>query len=737
MSRLWRVAVPSPLRRMFDYLPPESGDPQDPIGCRVQVPFGRRQVVGVVVATVSQEQGPDRHRLRRVHQLLDNAPLIPAPLIALGRWAADYYHHPPGEVFEHLLPAALRRPMAARPGSRTEWRLTEAGRETDPTSLRRAPRQRAILELLQQAGAALGADELAVAGSGWRPVVKRLEDKGLVTAHQEAAVPARNCPGDTAIRLNPDQRAAVETITEKPGFVCHLLEGVTGSGKTEVYLAAIRAALENGQQALVLVPEIALTPQLTRRFRDALAARIGLYHSGMGEAERRDTWLLAGRGELDVIIGTRSAVFLPLPRAGLFVLDEEHDPAYKQQEGFRYSARDLAVVRARRAQCPVVLGSATPALETLRNARRGRYRHLRLPGRAGTARFPELRVVDIRGEHLDGGLSGELLRAMDRHLEAGHQALLFLNRRGYAPVLVCHDCGWYAECPRCDARMTYHRQRGSLDCHHCGSRRGVPRACPECAGERLGLAGQGTERLEQALARRYPDTGITRIDRDTTRAAGSLESLLEDARSGRARILVGTQMLAKGHDFPDLTLVGLIDADQGLMSADFRGPERTAQMVTQVAGRAGRGEARGEVLIQTRNPEHDLLQRLINQGYTAFAEAALSEREEAGFPPYAHLALLRAEAHQRGPVHAFLEEAVGLGRQHTARQGLEESVLLLGPVPAPMERRAGRMRAQVMIQAAKRAPLHQLLGGWASELEGLKSARRVRWSLDVDPLDLF
>lgn len=737
MSQLWRVAVPSPLRRMFDYLPPESGGPADPVGCRVQVPFGRRKLVGIVADTVAAEQGPARHRLRRVGRLLDTEPLVPGSLVALGRWAADYYHHPPGEVFEHLLPAALRRPVAARPGSRSEWSLTDGGRQTPPESLKRAPRQRALLERLQQAGIPLGPDELAVSGSGWRPVIRRLEEKGLVHSREEAPVPPRNHPRDGAIRLNQDQQAAVENIGAQTGFNCHLLEGVTGSGKTEVYLAAIRAALEAGQQALVLVPEIALTPQLTRRFRESLAARIGLYHSGMGDAERRDTWLLAGRGELDVVIGTRSAVFLPLPRAGLFVLDEEHDPAYKQQEGFRYSARDLAVVRARRADCPVVLGSATPALETLRNARRGRYHHLRLPGRAGAADFPELRVVDIRGEHLDGGLSGELLRAMDRHLASGHQALLFLNRRGYAPVLVCHDCGWYAECPRCDARMTYHRQRGSLDCHHCGTRRGIPRSCPECGGEHLGLAGQGTERLEQALARRYPDTGITRIDRDTTRPSGSLESLLEDARSGRARILVGTQMLAKGHDFPDLTLVGLIDADQGLMSADFRGPERTAQMITQVAGRAGRGEARGEVLIQTRNPEHGLLRRLIERDYAAFAQAALAEREEAGFPPYTHLALLRAEAHQRAPVHGFLEEAVSLGREISAREGLGEEVLLLGPVPAPMERRAGRMRAQVMIQAGRRAPLHRLLRSWAPELEGRKSARRVRWSLDVDPLDLF
>jgi len=394
------------------------------------------------------------------------------------------------------------------------------------------------------------------------------------------------------------------------------------------------------------------------------------------------------------------------------ILDEEHDPAFKQQDGFRYSARDLAVVRARQQRLPIVLGSATPALETLRNAREGRYGHAHLSQRAGKARPPALKLVDIRGQDLEAGLSGTLLRRLDERLKAGEQALLFLNRRGYAPVLVCNQCGWTADCQRCDARMTYHRRRGSLDCHHCGASRRLPRACPECASEKLGVAGQGTEQLEQILARRYPDITQVRIDRDTTRRQGALDSKLAAARDGDAQLLIGTQMLAKGHDFPNLTLVGLVDADQGLMSADFRGPERMAQLITQVAGRAGRGEKPGEVLIQTRAPDHPLLDTLIRGGYPAFADAALRERSEAGFPPYSQLALLRAEAHQKAHVHAFLEEAVGL-----AQQTADERVLLMGPVPAPMERRAGRYRAQVMIQADQRAPLHRLLKPLAPALE--------------------
>jgi primosomal protein N' (replication factor Y) len=485
-------------------------------------------------------------------------------------------------------------------------------------------------------------------------------------------------------------------------------------------------------EALVLVPEIALTPQLVDRFRGSLpAARLAVFHSGMGSTERCNAWLLAAQGELDVLIGTRSAVFLPLARPGLLVVDEEHDPSYKQQDGFRYSARDLAVTRGHRGGFPVLLGSATPALESLHNTRAGRYASLRLSRRAGDAAPPAMRLLDIRGQQLEAGLSGELLRAMDQHLGAGRQVLLFLNRRGFAPVLICHRCGWHADCERCDARMTFHRGRNSLDCHHCGSRRGVPRTCPECASDRLTVAGQGTERLEEVLSRRYPDAGVIRIDRDSTRRRASMEKLIGRVRRREGRILVGTQMLAKGHDFPEVTLAGLVDADQGLFTADFRGPERMAQLLVQVAGRAGRGEHAGEVLVQTRAPEHPLLRRLVTDGYPAFAGEALSERRAVGFPPFSHLAVLRSEAAKREHARAFLEQAVSAGDPVRG-----DAVWLLGPVPAPMERRAGRYRAQVLVQSDSRARLHRFLASWAPALENLPGGKRVRWSLDVDPIDL-
>jgi len=730
---VWRVAIPSPLRRLFDYLPPEGTQPSSPIGCRVKVPFGSRQLIALVVET--GEAGPDRpaHKLRRVLSCLDEQALVPTEMMQLGDWSARYYHHPPGEVFEHLLPAALRQDSPAQRRQEIWWQLSDAGRETEAAALSRAPRQQALLERLQSAGGALPAEALADLGRGWQSVAKRMAEAGLLERQERDPTDIAANPEQAPVTLNEEQAAALAAIEkELDGFSCHLLEGVTGSGKTEVYLDLIRNRLQAGKQSLVLVPEIALTPQLTLRFRQALAARVGLYHSGMSAGERRDTWLMARQGELDVIIGTRSAVFLPLAKPGLIILDEEHDPAFKQQDGFRYSARDLAVVRARQQSLPLVLGSATPSLETLRNAREGRYGHSQLTQRAGVARPPALKIIDIRGQSMEAGLSGTLLRRLDDCLKAGEQALLFLNRRGYAPVLVCNQCGWTADCQRCDARMTYHRRRGSLDCHHCGASRRLPRACPECASEKLGVAGQGTEQLEQVLSRRYADIHQVRIDRDTTRRQGALDAKLAAARDGKAQLLIGTQMLAKGHDFPKLTLVGLVDADQGLMSADFRGPERMAQLITQVAGRAGRGQRPGQVLIQTRAPDHPLLDTLIRGGYPAFADAALRERAEVGFPPYSHLALLRAEALQKDHVQAFLEEAVA-----TATPRASEAILLMGPVPAPMERRAGRYRAQVMIQAEQRAPLHQLLGPLAPLLETLKSARRVRWSLDVDPIDLF
>jgi primosomal protein N' (replication factor Y) len=511
-----------------------------------------------------------------------------------------------------------------------------------------------------------------------------------------------------------------------------LLEGVTGSGKTEVYIHLLADVLAAGGQALVLVPEIGLTPQLQRRLERRLAVPMAVLHSGLATGARERAWQSAAEGSVSLVLGTRSAVFVPMPRLALLLVDEEHDLSLKQQDGFRYSARDLAVRRAQQARCPVVLGSATPSLESLHNAARGRYQRLDLPERAGGALAPELAVLDIRGQPLRAGLSPVLVDLMREQLAARSQVLLFLNRRGFAPVLTCHDCGWVGDCPHCDARLTLHLAENRLWCHHCGLSRPLPLACPHCKGADLRPLGRGTERLEEELRGLFPDTPLARIDRDSTRRKGELARLLAAARAGDYPLLLGTQMLAKGHHFPDVTLVGILDLDQGLYGADYRAPERMAQLVVQVAGRAGRATRPGRVVLQTRHPRHPLLQLLRRRGYPAFADAALEERLTAGLPPFSHQVLLRAEGRERDDAMAFLgrarEEASGLGAGQ---------VELFGPVPAPMERRAGRYRAQVLLQATHRTTLQEFLGAWTPRLYALEGRGRVRWSLDVDPQEML
>jgi primosomal protein N' (replication factor Y) len=511
-----------------------------------------------------------------------------------------------------------------------------------------------------------------------------------------------------------------------------LLEGVTGSGKTEVYLTLIEAVLDRGEQVLVLVPEIGLTPQLVDRFRRRLGVPLAVLHSGLSDRERLAAWQQARSGTAPIVIGTRSAIFTPLQRPGLLIVDEEHDASLKQQDGFRYSARDLAVWRARYLDVPVILGSATPSLESLYNVEQQRYTRLELPERTGSADLPAVEILNIRDQPLEHGLSMALMQRMRAHLDAAGQVLLFLNRRGFAPTLMCYDCDWVAECRRCDARMTWHQQDNRLHCHHCGSQRPVDTVCPACGGSELHPMGQGTERVEQALAEHFPDVERLRIDRDTTRRKGELKRLLARAQSGEARLLLGTQMLAKGHHFPNVTLVGILDADHGLFSTDFRASERMAQLIVQVAGRAGRHDRPGTVVIQTRHPDHPLLQLLARQGYPAFARAALAERKAAALPPLTAIALLRAEASTAGTAMQFLEQA----HRVLASIGLE-GVEVWGPVPATMERRGGRYRAQLLLQSARRGRLQQLLGQLALQLEQDRDSRRVRWSIDVDPVDTY
>lgn len=728
--RYLKVAVPSPLYRDFDYLPPPDADPAALLpGVRLKLPFGRRELVGVLLETADKSAVPAA-KLKAARRLLDAAPVIPPDMLALARWAADYYRHPIGEVVQALLPVSLRQGRPATVAGLSAWHLSTAGREADPGGLARAPKQRALHALLAAHDGGLDGAEIAAALPGAGTALRALRKRGWVEEVARDRPPDGGGLTSPPPALNPAQRAAAGEIKSAlDGYRAFLLDGVTGSGKTEVYLEAIAAALERGRQALVLLPEINLTPQTLARFR-ARFGTVAAFHSGLGDGERLAAWLAARDGQARVIVGTRSAVWLPLARPGLFVVDEEHDASFKQQEGFRYSARDLAVVRAQRARVPVVLGSATPSLESLHNAAQQRYKRLPLPERAGNARHPTVRLLDVRSRPLSAGLSDLLIDAVRRHLDEAGQVLLFLNRRGYAPTFMCHDCGAQELCKRCDARMTLHG-RGRLVCHHCGAERPAPSACARCGGKSFGAFGQGTERIEQVLAELFPGAGVARVDRDSTRRKGSMEKILEEVHSGARRLLVGTQMLAKGHDFPKVTLVGVLDADQGLFSADFRASERMAQLITQVAGRAGRAERLGEVLIQTLKPDHPLLRHLVKEGYGSFAAAALAERRGAGLPPYAALALLRAEAPSPEAPRAFLQAAL-----NRLAAGRTSGVSLLGPAPAPMERRAGRYRAHLLLQASQRVPLQKLLAATLPELDELREARRVRWSVDVDPVSL-
>ena len=532
--------------------------------------------------------------------------------------------------------------------------------------------------------------------------------------------------------LSEQQQQAVDAVLLQTGFRVSLLYGVTGSGKTEVYTAIANAVLQRGQQVMILVPEIALTPQLVSRFEARINESIVILHSGLSERERAWAWQQAVNAKARLVIGTRSAVFTPLPDAGLIVVDEEHDQSYKQQEGFRYSARDMAVALGKEKNCPVVLGSATPSFESLQNARRGNYQLLKMTARAGNARLPSIELVDIRSVRLDGGFSPVTRRLIAEELARDNQVMVFLNRRGFAPVLTCHDCGWVSECHRCDSRMTVHAGKGRLICHHCGYQQRMPQHCPECSQDNLITLGQGTEQIESVLKRYFPDTGCVRIDHDSTRKKDSMHEKLESIRKGRHQLLVGTQMLAKGHDFPNVTLVVVLDVDAGLYGTDFRSTERMSQLLMQVAGRAGRAEKPGRVVIQTRHPDHPLLHVLISQGYEAFSNQALAERQQAFFPPYGYQVLIRAEAGRAELPERFLEAARDLGDK-SAR----DAISFWGPVAAAMQRKKGVHRFHLLLQSASRSGLHSFLHQWLMKLERLPQAKKVRWSVDVDPQDFY
>ncbi|GHB06410.1 primosomal protein N' [Modicisalibacter luteus] len=732
------VAVPTPLRKLFDYRPCQPGPSAGwQPGMRVRVPLGRRDVVGIVVEC-RDTSDLDLASLKPVSACLDSQPL-PADWLWLCRFTARYYQHALGDTLHQAMPVLLRqgRPLEAR--TRERWQLTATGQSKDAASLGRARRQAELLELLRQHPRGVVGSVISAQGFT-RAQLKALAEKGLAECHEEPLMASPATPGsallaEPALTLNREQATALSELHQGLNrYHPCLLQGVTGSGKTEVYLQLIEAIVAQGRQALVLVPEIGLTPQTLSRFRRRFRVPVVALHSGLTDAERLDAWEAARAGRAPIIIGTRSAIFTPLARPGAIIVDEEHDGSYKQQDSLRYHARDLAIARAHKHDIPIVLGSATPSLESLVQARAGHYRHLRLTRRASSHAPARLELIDLRGRSRQGGLIPPVIDAIKGTLGAGGQVLVFINRRGFAPTLACHNCGWLAECDWCDARLTLHRQPPQLTCHHCERQRSIPEACPDCGSADLRPLGTGTERSEESLGELFPGVCVHRIDRDSTRRKDAFENTLNEIRRGEPCLLVGTQMLAKGHHLPHVTLVVVVNADAGLYASDFRALEHSAQLLIQVAGRAGRAERPGRVLVQTLHPDDPHLRLLAESGYDALAESLLEERRIAGLPPYRHMALLRLESPREADGLTLAGEAATALRQWLPERGL--AVDCLGPVPAPMERRQNRYHVQVMLSAAKRSPLHEAcayLTGW---MEQSPLARRARWNLDIDPQSL-
>lgn len=726
-----RVALPVPLDKQFDYKIPSHLFPI--IGGRVSVPFGRQTLTGIVTALVNESEF-ELDKLKPIKALLDNQPVWPDSVYSLLTWCSQFYQYPLGETFANALPSALRKGKAADFATLVEWQLTPSGRDQLMQGFGRAVKQAKVMHMLEHG--AVPHQEFIDQEIG-SAILKTLEEKGwiesVVKKPKRQPWPADLENDQDKPKLNGEQAIAIATVNSQNSFGCFLLEGVTGSGKTEVYLNMIKPILDQGKQALVLVPEIGLTPQTINRFKRRFNVPVEVIHSGLNDSERLNAWLSARDKIAGIVIGTRSALFTPFADLGIIIVDEEHDASYKQQDSLRYHARDVAIMRAHKAQIPVVLGSATPAFETLHNAQIGKYSHLTLTSRAGVALPTTNKVLDVKGEYLESGLSASLIAEMQRHLKSGNQVMLFLNRRGFSPALMCHDCGWTAECKRCDAYYTYHQYSNEMRCHHCGSQQHIVHNCQGCGSANLVTVGVGTEQLEAQLGQLFPEYKTIRIDRDSTRRKGSLESALESIRKGEYQILIGTQMLAKGHHFPDVTLVALLDVDGSLYSSDFRASERLAQLFIQVAGRAGRASKPGEVILQTHHPEHGLLQALLHKDYNHFAQTALAERKQAMLPPYTFMTLFRAEANDTRLVEEFLRQVRHTLESHPL---FDQYCMVLGPTPAPLAKRAGKSRWQLILQTQTRSLMQKLLMSAKPAINMLPAAKKVRWSLDIEPQDL-
>jgi len=724
-----RVALAVPLPRFFDYLYPPDLTPI--VGGRVLVPFGSQKRVGIVV-DLPASSDVAKEKLKPIIDVLDTESLFNSTTWDWLAWSANYYRAALGDVLFQALPVKLRNGESAVKNDRTFWRITGLGKQAlESGELKRAKKQIEALNLLLMQDLEKGNNEISSA------IWSALKGKDYV---EEIIVPTEQKSWqqalgdnplvnlDNRLTLNKQQALAFSQLLFQEGFNVWLLEGVTGSGKTEIYLQYIEEVLKKGKQVLVLVPEIGLTPQTVRRFQARFNVEIDVLHSNLNDTQRLNVWERARTGQSAIVIGTRSALFTQFSDLGLIILDEEHDGSFKQQDGWRYHARDLGIVLAQKLNIPILLGSATPSLESVNNVKNGKYHHLVLSKRARNATALRQFVIDLKHQRIQNGLSEPLLQRMQEHLEKGNQVLLFLNRRGFAPVLLCHECGWIDECHHCEKPYTYHQHQRVLRCHHCGAQKAVPMQCGHCGSTHLVTTGLGTEQLEETLKARFPQYNIARIDRDSTARKGKLEGYLEDIQQGKSQILIGTQMLAKGHHFPNVTLVALVNVDNALFSLDFRAEERLAQLYVQVAGRSGRAEKQGEVVLQTHYPDHPLLTTLLEKGYQAFAEETLKLRHNMGLPPFSFQALFKAQCRHSEEAENALSQLASFFYEQKI-----EGLQVLGPIPAPFSKKAGQYRWQLLLQHASRKQLQAALSRYSPEL--IKSSQ-VRLILDVDPLDL-
>lgn len=728
------VAIPVPMRQLFTYKVPEKILTMQPcpvqLGGRVVVPFSGRQVVGIVMKLdVNCDLPPNK--VKTILQSVNDNFHFDAALLNFLSTCANYYHHPIGDVLQQALPVLLRQIEQTDMSLPATWECCGDLNEAQYEKLKKGAKKQAQLYDTIMQHPALTWAEIRTLGYS-KAQLSALENKALI----------KQKPGEIApftwqdnllnqvnkLQLSVEQAIVVTAIKQAQGrFSCHLIDGITGSGKTEVYLQSMEWALAQHQQVLVLVPEIGLTPQTLSRFESRFKVPIYLHHSGLNNSERLQTWLAAQRGNAAIIIGTRSAIFTPLQKLGLIVIDEEHDGSFKQQDTFRYNARDIAILRARQLNIPIILGSATPSLESLQNALSGKYQYHQLLKRAGKSSKASLSLIDMALQQVEYGLSGSLKQAITQTLERGEQVLIFLNRRGYAPAINCQECHWIANCTRCNKPYTFHQGDKLLMCHHCSSQKRIPHQCPDCGSPRIQPIGQGTEQVEERLLELFSNYSTVRIDRDSTRKKGELAKLLQEVSDKKHQILIGTQMLAKGHHFPDVTLVAMLDVDGALFSYDFRAAEHMAQLLVQVAGRAGRESKPGKVMVQTHFPDHPLLQDLVNNGYQHFANQALDERKMALLPPFSFQALIRAEANYPSYPEKFLR-ALTLQDITPCRYA--------GPIPAAMEKRAGKYRFHLMLQGKTRKDLHHAILMILASIPHNEWQKKVRWSIDIDPLDL-